>query len=338
MDSPKRNIEDSLLAKYLDGSTSPSETAEVEAWLGESAENKAVFDHFKTIWMKSQAVAFDSEVKFDKKAAFENVMKRIEQASEQPEIVQKPTKPSIFTLLIRLAAFIIFGISCYFIYENYIKSEREIMISSITESKEILMPDSSLVSLNTAGEIKYAENFAQKRELTLRGEAFFEVKNQENQAFIVQAEDLEVSVLGTSFYIIAYENDSIVEVGVKTGSVEVDQRSGTKSVILKANEMLKYNKNDQSFNLSEKYSNNKLFWKTGVLEFNEKPLSEVFSTLSQVFSKEINYRQSELENCRFSGRFKDAGLEEILKQLQISFDFEMNMEEEINISGKPCEK
>ena len=338
MDSPKNNIDDSLLAKYLDGSTTAKEAAEVEFWVTESSKNKAVFDHFKAIWLKSQAVAFDSEIKFDKKAAFENVMNRIGQANERVAEIRKSTRPFVFTLLARVAAFIIFGITFYFIYENYLKSQPEILITAGTESKEILMPDSSLVSLNSAGEIKYAENFTENRKLILRGEAFFEVKNQENQPFIVQAEDLEVKVLGTSFYIIAYGNDSIVEVGVKTGSVEVGQKSGEKSVILMANEMLKYNKNDRSFNRSEEYSNNKLFWKTGVVEFNEKPLEDVFSTLSQVYETEINFRQSELENCKFSGRFKDASLEEILKQLQISFDLDIRRDEEINISGKACEK
>lgn len=337
MESSKNNIEDSILAKYLDGSATEQESAEVESWIAERSENQQVFDHFRQIWFQSQAVAFNAEISFDKKAAFGNVLARIEQNAGSGEQNQKPRKLITFpSFFVRVAAVLAIGIATYFVVRNYLPSNSEVLLTATTESMEILLPDSSIINLNIKGEIKYDENFTSDRKISLTGEAFFEVKKQKNKSFIVRADDLEVKVLGTSFYIIAFENDSLIEVGVKTGTVQVAQISGRESVILKANEMAVYNKATQLFSKSGEYSNNKLFWKTAVLEFNEQPLYQVLSTLGEVYDKEIVFRQSELENCNFTGRFKNASLEEILGQLQLSFDIEVTMSKQVIITGKAC--
>ncbi len=337
MESSKNNIADSILAKYLDGSATEQESAEVESWIAERSENQQVFDHFRQIWLQSQAVAFNAEIRFDKKAAFRQVLNRIEQDAGSGEQPQKPRKLITFpSFFVRVAAVLAIGIGTYFVVRNFLPSNSEVLLTATNESIEILLPDSSIINLNAEGEIKYDENFTADRKISLTGEAFFEVKKQNNQSFIVRADDLEVKVLGTSFYIIAFEKDSLIEVGVKTGTVQVTPISGKKSVILKANEMAVYNKATHSFSQSEEYSNNKLFWKTAVLEFNEQPLHEVLSTLGEVYDKEIIFRQSELENCNFTGRFKNASLEEILGQLQLSFDIKVTMSEQVIITGKAC--
>ncbi|MFM9951953.1 MAG: FecR domain-containing protein [Saprospiraceae bacterium] len=337
MESSKNNIEDSILAKYLDGSATEQESAEVESWIADHPENQQVFDHFSQIWFQSQAVGFNAEISFDKKAAFRQVLNRIEKDAGSGVQRQKPGKLITFpSFFVRAAAVLAIGIGTYFVVRNFLPSNSEVLLTATNESMEILLPDSSIINLNAEGEIKYDENFTADRKISLTGEAFFEVKKQNNKSFIVRADDLEVKVLGTSFYIIAFENDSLIEVGVKTGTVRVAQISGKESVILKANEMAVYNKATQSFSKSGGYSNNKLFWKTAVLEFNEQPLYQVLSTLGEVYDKEIVFRQSELENCNFTGRFKNASLEEILGQLQLSFDIKVTMSEQVIITGKAC--
>ncbi|MBK6265508.1 DUF4974 domain-containing protein [Marivirga sp. S37H4] len=339
MESPRNNIDDSLLAKYLDGSTTEQENAEVESWIAESSENRQLFDQFKEIWFKSQAAKYNPAINFDKKAAFRNVLDRINEGSDSEEQNQKLGKtftlPSWFA---RVAAILIIGVCVYLIYQNFQPSDSEVLLTATNENTEIVLPDSSIINLNAGSQIKYSGDFTENRSLSLSGEAFFEVEKVKNQTFVVEANGLEVKVLGTSFYVIAHENDIFIEVGVKTGTVEVVQKSGKKSVVLEANEMAKYNKATQSFSLTEKYNNNKLFWKTAVLEFNGQPLDQVLSSLEKAYGKEIIFQQSELENCHFTGRFKNASLEEIIAQLQLSFNIEATMGEKVIISGKACEE
>lgn len=338
MENPRNNIDDLLLAKYLDGSSTELESIEVESWIASSNENRKEYDLFKNIWIKSQGVEFNSEIVFDKKAAFQRVLTRIEKDSDVENPIQKSPKSfAISNLIARMAAVLLIGIVTYFAYQYFLPTKvEEVQITATSGNMEILLPDSSVIYLHSEGNVKYAENFIDNRILTLSGEAFFEVNKQMNTPFIVRANGLEVKVLGTSFYIIAIENDSLFEVGVKTGKVEVAQLSDKKSIILVANEMMKYNKIKHTFSQTEVYNPNKLFWKTAVLEFNDQPLDQVLSTLSQVYDTEIIFQKSELENCNFTGRFKNAGLEEILNQLQASINIEVTMNEKVLITGKAC--
>jgi len=79
-----------------------------------------------------------------------------------------------------------------------------------------------------------------------------------------------------------------------------------------------------------------LYWLTGVLEFNEQPLDQVLSTLSKVYETKIVFNRSSLESCNFTGRFKNAELEEIIEQLKISFAIEVAVGEQITITGQAC--
>lgn len=339
MQNPINNIDDSLIAKYLEGSTSDQESAVVESWIAKSSENKQVFNQYKTIWLRSQAMTFDPEISFDVKTAFKHVLNKIEHDPENEKTLQKSKKSlSLPAFFVRAAAVLLIGIVTYFVYQNISSSGTDVLFADTDDSSEFVMADSSIINLNAGGEIKYAKNFLGDRKLSLSGEAFFEVKKQNDQAFIVQAFDLDVKVLGTSFYIIALENDSLIEVGVKTGSVQVAQNSGQKSVVLKENEVVKYNKNTHSFSTTESFDKNALFWLTGLLEFNEQPLDQVLYTLQKVYDTEFVFRKSALENCSFTGRFQSASLEEILEQLQFSFNIEITINENVVITGNACEE
>ncbi|GAA5033487.1 anti-sigma factor [Marivirga lumbricoides] len=338
MENPENNIDDALLAKYLDGSTSSQENEHIELWLAKSLENKKLFDQFKEIWFQSEAAKYNTDLDFNEKAAFKSVLSRIEEkdSSAQESIAKsRSLLPSWFT---RIAAILVIGIGIYFVYNNLQSSKSEVLVSAIKESTEITLPDSSVVNLNIQSKLVYNNDFKHNRNLSLSGEAFFEVEKKENLPFIIQAGKLEVKVVGTSFYIIARENDNFIEVGVKSGIVEVKEKASGELITLKKGESLTYNKNSQSFKRSESFSNNQLFWKTGVLEFDNQPLNQVFLALEKAYEKEIIYQETEVKNCIFTGRFKNATLKEIIDQLQISFNIEASMGEKVVIRGKGCEE
>lgn len=338
MENPENNIDDAILAKYLDGSTTQQENANVELWIAESLENKKLFDEFKEIWFQSQAAKYNTDLDFDEKVAFKNVLSKIEEEETNAQQLSTKSRSLFPSWFIRIAAVLVIGIGIYFVYNNLQSSTSEVLVSTTTERTEIILPDSSTIILNTGSKLVYNNDFNENRSLSLSGEAFFEVEKKENLPFTIQAGELEVKVVGTSFYIIAHENDSAIEVGVKTGIVEVKEKSGGAIIILTKGETLIYNKNSQSFKRPETFNDNQLFWKTGILEFDNQALSEVLSTLEKAYEKEIIYQELEVKNCKFTGRFKNASLEEIIDQLQISFNIEASMGDKIIIRGKACEK
>jgi transmembrane sensor len=349
MNNLNNNIDDVLLAKYLDGSTSDEENTAVENWIELSKENKDVFNQFKTIWFQSQGLGVNTKLSFDKEKAFKNVLTRID---EEETVNQKTIKPKnkivkLTTNLARIAAVLIIGVSIYFIYQNYYSSEKDELLTDANTEQEfissdssfIILPENSLINLNVGSEIKYAKNFTENRKVLLTGEAFFEVKKLEGKSFIVQSGDLQVKVLGTSFYINPQTNDSIIEVGVVTGKVEVRQNTHQKSVLLEANKKVRYNLKTKSFYQTELLDLNAIFWKTSVLEFNEKPLDQVLNALAINFKAQIDFQKDEFTNCIFTGRFQDATLTEILDQLQFNFGIKVTRNEvgRVSIKGKRCD-
>ena len=86
------------------------------------------------------------------------------------------------------------------------------------ESRSITLPDESKVVLNENSTLSY-HYAGDIRKVVLSGEAFFDVAKDPRHPFVIQSEDVETKVLGTSFNIRAYPDEGKVKVSVKTGRV-----------------------------------------------------------------------------------------------------------------------
>ena len=102
------------------------------------------------------------------------------------------------------------------------------------------LPDGSVVMLNSGSQISFPEQFkGDSREISLTGEAFFEVEHNPEIPFIVSMNGDKVRVLGTSFNIRSYPEDSVVQVSVATGRVSYSIPSG-ESVMLLPDQLATY--------------------------------------------------------------------------------------------------
>ena len=150
-----------------------------------------------------------SDAKVPSKQSKEDIWSRIEK-----EIDEDPAKKTVpLWTYIGIAASILLVATFIF----YPKSDPQIITTStvLAESRVIELPDGSTASLNANTTISYSEDW--NRELTLKGEAFFEVT--EGEKFLVKTSIGDVEVLGTSFNV--FVRDSVFEVACKTGKVGV---------------------------------------------------------------------------------------------------------------------
>ena len=112
---------------------------------------------------------------------------------------------------------------------------RKITIAAGNDQKnvEVALPDGSRIFLNRNSEFSYRSDFGgRSRNVTLSGEAFFEIAPDVSKPFIIDAGNAIVRVVGTSFNVITRNSESAVEVFVKTGEVMLSSNSGTKSMAL----------------------------------------------------------------------------------------------------------
>lgn len=175
--------------------------------------------------------------------------------------------------------------------------------------------DGSVVWLNRGATISYPKEFGDvTRDISLEGEAYFEVKKDAQHPFMVSADYSTISVLGTSFNIDTDASRTFVT--VRTGKVEVALTSKEEKAILLPDQTALATKNELL--TANKTESNYLSWKTGVFEFADTPLAQVVAQLNTYYEDSMVLDSSKKYNCSLSAKFNQAPLEEILEIIEVT--------------------
>ncbi|WP_200977889.1 FecR family protein [Echinicola sp. 20G] len=203
----------------------------------------------------------------------------------------------------------------------------------------IHLPDGSSVFLNSDSKLRYNKlGFGlQHRDIYLEGEAFFEVKKDSLNPFSVHSQSITTTALGTSFNVNAYPS-SPVKVYLATGMVKVEKtvkQSANQEIVLIPGQEASLDKN---YNLQKSnVPNTKIYqWKEGVLYFDKTPLNKAISTLERWYGVSITTDGMSSKELIISGEFKNENLENVLKTMQYSLEFDFVIhQQDIRIKFNP---
>lgn len=219
---------------------------------------------------------------------------------------------------------------------NITDREKLAVKSNVSDTMmRLLLEDGSVVVLSPHSNIRFQEPFAtgHTRTIYLEGKAFFEVGADHNRPFIVHADRLVTTVLGTAFTIDAYKESTVVKVKLHNGKIQVapvntvhEKWNGKE--ILKPGDELTYDKGTMLASVKRYLSAEKLV-KAGpagikdqrvhrpdIYTFDISPLSDVFDQLSVYYQVDIYYYPSDIQDKYFSGRMrKNDTLETILNDI-----------------------
>lgn len=216
-------------------------------------------------------------------------------------------------------------------YQLFYTAPASLAMLEIKATDQILntctLPDGTLVSLNNNTKIKYPKRFGRKtREVSIEGEAFFEVKPNKRKPFIIHAGNAQIKVLGTSFNVSAYPETKLVEVIVETGKVQVlnkmTEAKQTNELILTPGDKgtLVYSSN--SLLKTTNQNPNFLAWKTRNLIFKATSLDEVIENLEKVYKVNIRLNDPKLNGLLLTAQFNNYSLEFILRVIETTFQIE----------------
>lgn len=243
------------------------------------------------------------------------------------------TKQKTFRLssydLLKYAAVFIFavGLSSLFFYsEPHFFSDRKpaqhitTVIADNGQVSKIILPDSSVVWLNSGTQITYNTNFAvNNREINLSGQAFFQVTRNKKIPLKVFCNNLEVKVLGTKFDVSAYPDDKNIRVALESGKVEMlNTKIKSFRYELKPGEMAQYDKFSENVSLKKVNLQKFTSWKDGVLIFRDDPMYEVIAKLKRRYDINIEVGQPDIYKSVFTATIKNETLEEIFKSIGFS--------------------
>ncbi|ELR72720.1 hypothetical protein C900_01099 [Fulvivirga imtechensis AK7] len=330
------NIDDELIAKYLAGETNEEESLEIQRWLNGSSENQRYFDRLKNLWEKTGWVAPHQEADVDVDSGWSRFQEKLGDRRGKSEGGTK-IRP-LFAYLARVAAILVLAVLVYFIYHTFSKDimvEQVLMASA--EIKTDTLPDGSLISLNKNSILTYSGSFnTDQRSVQLKGEAFFNVIPDKKKPFVVKINNTTITVLGTSFYVEAYDSLGFIEVGVEEGRVSVASMGN--EVVLSAGERVSVNKRSGGVTAVQAYDPNSIYWKSETLIFRDDSLEEVFATLEEIYQIRIEVSNAKILNCRLTGKFYQEPVDRMFEIIDANFGLTSERAgDRFIISGDGCE-
>ena len=320
---PSQAPYESLIAKHLSHSLSPAEKEALERWLSEDPQNKQLLQELESVW--AQTENYGQDVNPDVKEGWNKLESRLGLDKQQAISKGKRDVFRLFTFTRAAAAVFVLAVLTWFVVQ-YISGPNMIEVATLTnETKEVKLPDGSTIWLNGNSTLRYAEDMktAQQREVTLTGEAFFEVAKNKEKPFIIEALKTKTEVLGTSFNIQARKEAESVSVSVVTGKVRFSKGTkreplylepGTEGIYTHANDQLQKAKTENQ---------NFLSWKTGQLQFNNTTLQEVLDDLGRHYGVQFALKNKQLADQRITTSFENEPLEDVLSVLQTLLDVQI---------------
>ncbi|MDQ1086497.1 FecR family protein [Siphonobacter sp. SORGH_AS_1065] len=218
----------------------------------------------------------------------------------------------------------------------------EIVRNTSQRTKLVLLPDGSSLLLQPKSQIEFPTIFqADKREVTLKGEGFFEVKKNKKQPFYVYANEVITKVTGTSFNIRAFDTDEEVKVTVKTGSVAVykKEQSQTPSLIVLPKQQATFERQDYSLHLKNITLPELSSLEKETFSYVHTPIKEVFEKLSKTYGVAFQYDSEALKYCSLTAVLDDRPLQEKLNLICTAIEAKYEYRNgEVAIYGKGCTK
>ena len=341
---------DILIAQYLAGEISEEGHKKLMAWAENDPTRNAVLLQGRKVWEKTGE--HTPHVQVDSDAAWKKLMTKID---TQPENVGSQVEGTHRVRTLKwwraaAAILVLLGAGLWIIStqrvpkQEIVQKETQPAIENIQiatqndEQKDIQLPDGSQIWLNENTTIAYQTPF-DKRNVTLTGEAFFDIERMEERPFTISSDEATTVVLGTTFNVRAYPEESVIEVTVVTGKVSVAPTNGNPEILTRGKKGI-VEKAQSIIITKTNNTSNSIAWKSKKLFFAKTPMAQVIQDLNRYFGADIEVSNPAILQCRFSGtkEYINPSVETILDE--IAFMFTWKVEKKANtytIVGEACE-
>lgn len=176
----------------------------------------------------------------------------------------------------------------------------------------LILADGSKVHLNSGTKMEFPSTFSgKKREISVEGEIFIEVKKQNSVPFVIHTPHSQITVFGTSFNVSSYSEDVSESVVLVSGSVEVKSESNL--LLLNPNEMAEIE--NGMIMRKEVDVSDYIGWTSGYMQLNKSPLNEVLKKIGRYYNIEFQYASDlDMHNQTCSGKlFLSENLNDVLE-------------------------
>lgn len=212
----------------------------------------------------------------------------------------------------------------------------DIVVSTqLGEHSHVTLPDGTILTLNAQTTVRY--NLADgKRQVSIDGEAFFEVARDPEHPFVVSANGMTVTCLGTSFDVRNYSDESTASVVLRDGKVRVNACDADLTMEPGSRVLM----DRQTFALSKHTvtPSDYTAWLNGEIKFNNQTLEEIAAELSRNYNIDLVITSDELKQERFNGYLGRSSLRNILDVLCLASDMSYHVDNDTMVYIYPRKK
>jgi ferric-dicitrate binding protein FerR (iron transport regulator) len=231
--------------------------------------------------------------------------------------------------------------------DNSNNTAKQVIQNEVTEKKKnnqmivpnghqalLTLSDGTKVWLNAGSKLIFPSVFeAGKREVFVEGEAFFDVTKNPEKPFIVVTKGLNIQVFGTSFNVMAYPDEEVIETVLVTGKVQLERNDFSlfkkEKVMLHPGQYAGLKKNGLKLEVKDVDVESFISWKQGWYKLDKLPLSDVVSKLERYYNIKVVIIDKELELLKITGKLDlNANLNQVMDNLaeavKIRYKIEQN--------------
>ena len=339
-----------LMSLKLSGDASESQLAEISTILQANPSLQFLYDQMiEPVYCEKEATSIADQayathyVKMQLAGKFESINDNI----FEPEVEKSPSFSKRKFALIGIAAcvFTVLFINYSLLLDkSVIKQNNNAFVNEIVTKRgsksSIKLPDGTIVRLNTDSRLTYL-NFAagKTREVTLVGEAYFDVAHDSSRPFIIHTGKINIKVLGTSFNVRNYPQDKELETSLIKGKIEVSLQSRPEDIItLKPTEKLIIAKEQDELPAPTKVKTSneikvvltsitylrhdslvaETSWLNDKLVFVNQPLEKIAIELERKYAINITFKEEKVKKYRYTGVFENVSLEKVFQLIKYS--------------------
>jgi ferric-dicitrate binding protein FerR (iron transport regulator) len=315
MKSEKQHIDWNLAGRILSGEASSKESEIFDLWLSEK-ENR---NEWKKITKELEQVDY-ALVK--EKLNIESAWKKVKHRTVSKGFINR--KRYVYSAI---AASILF-IAGVFIFQTFYNNAtyNQHIVQTQNDTNIVELHEGSEVTINKNSIFTYSDFFKGAQRLTtLQGEAFFSVSRNPDKPFVIQTNNIRITVLGTSFNVKSYPEYDYSEVIVKSGTVEVAPLNNPKNkVLLHPGDLAIYNNTSKKLTKSKNKNINYMAWKTKEIIFKNEKFTDAICLIEDVYNVKINIPTNfRYDDTRLTATFKKNNIDFIMKVINETYDIEL---------------
>ncbi|MCF0055062.1 FecR family protein [Dyadobacter sp. CY356] len=304
-----------LAQKFLDGTASQEEKQLLHSW-------------YDSITSSDQAEQVFSDSYKTPEQLKQNIFGKLKERISKNEIQQPVVQRSVFRrpLLWAVSAAAVLILMLIFLRKKPdLEDSMQLVHAPFGQTISIQLSDGSKLWLNSGSTVRFAKTFPPNlREIhLLNGQAFFDVVHESKRPFVVRTKKLDVTVLGTSFDVKAYDNDQQSKVTVKSGKVGVTlhNQPGKPAIMLLPDKQIVVQHEKLEIKINEISPPAIAPWKDNRTVLEDELLSEVFRALERKYNQHIVVENQVLAQEKISLTLDNQPLPDVLKVLSFSKKF-----------------